>query len=201
MERIGMRFCMTVLASAMAVAGLGGEESMHKPLSGKKVLIVVAADNFQEQEFGRTHDLMLARGAKVTLACSRKEKALGTSGRELKPDFLVRECRAEDYDAIVFIGGGGAAEYFDSADAHALARAAVEKGRVLGAICIAPAILANAGVLKGKKATVFPSERAAVAKRGAALEPRDVVVDGQIVTASGPQAAQQFAETLAGLIQ
>lgn len=64
-----------------------------------------------------------------------------------------------------------------------------------------PGILANAGVLKGKKATVFPSEEDTLANGGALRTRQNVVVDGKIVTAPGPQAAQEFAEALAKLLQ
>lgn len=174
---------------------------MTTTLDGKKVLLVVAAKNFQDEEFAQPYDLLTRLGATVKVACSQKAKATGVFGRTIIPDLLLGECRADDYDAIVFIGGPGAAEYFSNTQAHALARAAVAKGKVLGAICIAPVTLANAGVLKGKKATVFPSEQPQLAAEGAQLSRQDVIVDGKIVTATGPQVAREFAQALAKLLQ
>lgn len=177
------------------------EVNMTQTLNGKKVLMIIAASGFQDDEFGQPYNLLARLGATVKIACSRKDRATGKFGRQVIPDFALTECKADDYDAVVFIGGSGASEYFNNTQAHVLARDAAAKGKVLGAICIAPVTLANAGVLKGKKATVFPSEEDQLVNQGAKLTKQNVVVDGKIVTASGPQAAREFAETLAELLQ
>jgi len=194
--------CSLFIAIA-AVTSVGGEEkNMTTTLSGKKVLMIVAAEGFQDDEFSQPYNLFSKLGATVKIACSRKGKAAqGKFGRQVTPDFALTECKADDYDAIVFIGGPGASEYFDSAAAHALAREASAKGKVLGAICIAPVILAHAGLLKDKKATVFPSGEDLLVNQGAKLIKQNVVVDGRIVTAVGPQAARQFAEAIIQLLQ
>lgn len=193
--------CFVLTAVAIGTSVYGEEKIMRTTLSGKNVLMIIAADGFQDEEFAQPYNLLTRLGATVKIACSRKDKALGKFGRQVTPDFALTECKADDYDALVFIGGPGATEYFNNAQAHALARDAVSKARVLGAICIAPVILANAGVLKGKKATVFPSEQSQLVSQGALFIQQNVVVDGKIVTASGPPAAREFAETLAKLIQ
>jgi protease I len=114
---------------------------------------------------------------------------------KVKPDVLISDERI-DYDAIVFVGGGGASEYFHSPVAHALARNFYSHGKVTSAICIAPAILANAGLLKEKKATSFPSSEETLKSRGAVFTMDDVVVDGKIITGVGPEAAKRFGEKL-----
>jgi protease I len=195
-----------LLSSAFVIIAVitsvyGEEKIMTTTLSGKNVLMVIAAERFQDEEFAQSYNLLTKLGASVKLACSRKGTAKGIFGRQLTPDFLIGECKADDFDAIVFIGGPGATEYFNNSDAHALARAAISNARVLGAICIAPVTLANAGVLKGKKATVFSSEQDQLVSQGAVFIRQNVVVDGKIVTAAGPQAAREFAETLARLMQ
>lgn len=190
-----------LIAVITATSIYGGGKNMTTTLSGKKVLMIIAAERFQDEEFAQPYDLMIKLGATVKIACSRKGTAKGIFGRAVKPDFLISECKADDVDAIVFIGGPGASEYFNSSSAHILAREAAAKGKVLGAICIAPVTLANAGVLKGKKATVFPSEQPQLVSQGARFIQQNVVVDGKIVTAAGPQAAREFAETLVRLMQ
>lgn len=194
-------FYAVVFASLLAIASPAKEADMTKTLQGKKALIIVAAEGFQDREFSPTYELLIKLGATVKIACSRKAPARGKFGLQLQPDLLIAECQAADYDAVVFIGGPGATEYFDNVQAQALARAALANGKILGAICIAPAILARAGVLKGKKATVFPSEEDQLVSQGAQLVKQNVVLDGKIVTAPGPQAAQDFAEALARLLR
>jgi protease I len=198
---MGRTFFSFLVILAIGTSIHSKEATMATTLNGKKVLMIIAAEGFQDEEFGQSYNLLTRLGATVKLACSRKGTAKGILGRQITPDLLIGDCKADDYDAIVFIGGPGASEYFDNPQAHALARAAVAGNKVLGAICIAPVTLANAGVLKDKKATVFPSEQDQLTKQGAQLARQNVVVDGRIVTASGPQAAREFAETLARLIQ
>ncbi|GAJ17159.1 unnamed protein product, partial [marine sediment metagenome] len=68
------------------------------------------------------------------------------------------------------------------------------------AICIAPVTLANAGILDKKKATVFRSEVKAIKRKGAIYTGKVVEVDGNIITAEGPQAAEEFGKTIINLL-
>jgi len=118
---------------------------------------------------------------------------------------LLRDLKVADYDAILFIGGPGAANYMDDETCHQIAREAVKADRVLGAICIASAILAKAGVLDGKKATVWssPLDRSTVKileENGAIFQKDSVVVDGKIVTGNGPGAAKEFGEKIVEIL-
>jgi protease I len=106
-----------------------------------------------------------------------------------------------DYDAVIFVGGVGAEEYWDDATAHAIATATVNTGKLLCAICIAPVTLAKAGVLKGKRVTVFSSERDKLEAEGAIYTGKNVEVDGKIITANGPNAATEFAEAIVKALQ
>jgi protease I len=100
--------------------------------------------------------------------------------------------KVDDFDAIVFVGGPGAMEYFDSPIALDIARQARQKGKVLAAICISPAVLANAGILKGVRATSFLSERDRLQRAGANYTGAPVERDGLIITGRDPRAAGQF---------
>lgn len=71
---------------------------------------------------------------------------------------------------------------------------------MLGTICLAPVCLANAGVLSGKKATVYPDEVAGLKSAGALYTGARVEVDGRIVTASGPESTGEFGEAAADLL-
>jgi len=167
-----------------------------KMLSGKNVLMVIANNKFRDEEYVEPRKALEDAGASITVASSSLNESKGMLGLTVKPDVLIGNVKEEDFDGIVFVGGGGAAEYFDSPVAHKLARSFYDRGKLTSAICIAPATLANAGVLKGKKATAFPSSEAALRNHGAIFIKQDVVSDGTIVTAVGPQAANKFGEKL-----
>jgi len=169
-------------------------------LTGKKVLMVIARNKFRDEEYLEPRKVLEAAGAVVTVASSSLNSAEGMLGLNVKPDILIGDAKEQDYDGIVFVGGGGAAEYFESPVAHRLAREFFEHGKLTSAICIAPATLANAGLLKGRRAIAFPSSEKALNAHGAIVIKDDVVTDGKIVTAVGPSAAKRFGEKLVDVL-
>jgi len=166
-------------------------------LEGKKVLMIIAHRDFRDEEYERPRQILEARGAMVTVASSSLEVAKGMLGAKVKPDILLENVEVEDYDAIIFIGGVGATEYWDDPTAHAIARKAVERSKVLAAICIAPVTLAKAGVLEGRRATAFSSAVKELEAGGAACTGAEVERDGLLITATGPDAAAKFGEEIA----
>lgn len=171
-----------------------------KRLEGKRILMVIAKSKFRDEEYAEPRKALESEGAKITVASSSLESAEGMLGLTVQPDILVGSAREEDFDGIVFVGGGGAREYFDSPVAHKLAQGFYGHGKLTSAICIAPATLANAGILKGKKATAFPSSEAALRTHGAVVTGEPVVVDGTVVTAVGPEAAKKFGQKLVEIL-
>jgi protease I len=121
-------------------------------------------------------------------------------GATVDVDVDIKDVNVSKYDAVVFIGGTGAKTYFNDPAAHRIAKDAYDAGKVVAAICIAPSILANAGILKGLKATAFSSESSNIAAKSAGYTGRDVTVDGRVVTANGPGAARKFGNEIARLL-
>jgi len=165
-------------------------------LQGAKILMIVAHQNFRDEEYQRPRQLLEAQGATVVVASSSMEPARGMLGLEIRPNLLLKDVAVQDYAAIVYVGGTGASQYWDDPMAHAIARQAIEQGKVLAAICLAPATLARAGVLQGKRATVFASARGELEAGGAVYTGQLVERDGLIITANGPDAAEAFAEEI-----
>lgn len=166
-------------------------------LEDKKVLMVLAPENFRDEEFFQTRaQLSGARVKLVTCSKPKVEEAVGSLGGRVAIKTSPDKVNLEDFDAVVFVGGPGTSIYFNDQEILDLARKAYEQGKVLGAICIAPSILANAGVLTGKKVTAFSSEKGNLESKGANFTGKEVTVDGKIVTASGPQAAADFGKEL-----
>jgi len=171
-----------------------------KKLSGRKIVMVIAKNKFRDEEYREPREALEREGAVITVASSSGDTSTGMLGLKVKPNVLIGDVKEEDFDGIVFVGGGGAAEYFNDPAAHRLARSFFDHGKLTSAICIAPATLANAGVLKGKKATSFPSSEAALRSKGAVVTNEPVVADGVIVTGVGPEAARKFGETLVDVL-
>lgn len=167
-----------------------------KILTGKEVLLIIAPDGFRDEEFSKPKKILLEEGAQVTVASTRKGVCSGMLGLRVKPDTTIAKVKVKDYDAIIFVGGVGAKKLFADRKALKIAKDAAKKKKVLGAICMAPSILANAGVLKKKNATAYKSEKSNLTKKGAKFKDEDVVTDGRIVTANGPEAAEKFAKEI-----
>lgn len=173
----------------------------EKPLTGKKVALVVASEKFRDEEFREPRNLLIQAGAAVVVASSKLSEATGMLGMKVKPDVLLQDLKPQDLAAVLFIGGAGASEYFHNRDAYRLAQEVLGQGGVVGAICIAPVILARAGLLKGKKATVFESEKEELTRAGASYTGTPVETDGRIITGNGPEAAGQFAQAVVNLLK
>jgi protease I len=168
-------------------------------LSGKKVLMVIAPEQFRDEELAEPKAVLEKAGAAVTIASSRKGTATGMLGATANPTLLVQDARPRDYDAIVVVGGMGSPEHlWPDPNLHRLLTGVRDQGGVVGGICLSGAALARAGVLKGLEATVYstPESLDEMKKGGAKYVKRDVVTTGKVVTAEGPHAARKFGEAL-----
>src|SRR3990167_4322080 len=170
---------------------------MHKEC---RILMIVAQRDFRDEEFEEPKEVFQENGFKVITASERKGEALGKLGLKIWASTSLDEVSPRDYEAIVFVGGAGSSDYFHHGEALNLAREAFEAGKIIGAICIAPSILANAGILQGKRATSFSSQRENLEARGAIYTGIAVETDGKIVTANGPLAANAFGERIVELL-
>ena len=159
--------------------------------------MIIAPRNFRDEELFYTKEELESSGNSVTIASTTTDKATGVLGRTAKPDTTINDINIDDYDAVVFVGGVGSSIYFNNQKAHEIARDAYDKGKVIGAICIAPSTLANAGLLKGKKVTSYPSEERNLRSKGAVYTGNSVEKDGNIITADGPSSARNFGRMIA----
>jgi len=167
----------------------------------KTALLVIAQAGYQDFELAGTRNALLHAGFEVTLTSKQEGACVGKFGGTEGALLAMRDVDAASYDALAFIGGPGAHAFASDPDALALAKARFESGKLLGAICIAPTILAAAGVLNGKRATVWDdgigSQKTFLENNGAIYTADPVTVDGFIVTANGPDAAEEFGQALA----
>lgn len=165
-----------------------------------KALVVIAQEGYQDKELEGTRSGLLAAGFEVVIASKQVGKCAGKFGGAEHAQVAMGDVRMEDFDRVAFIGGPGAAAYASDPDALHLAQEVARAEKPLGAICIAPTILAKAHVLEDKRATVWDSggEQIALLERyGATYSGESVTVDGNIVTGNGPEAAEEFGRAFA----
>jgi len=161
-----------------------------------KILMIIAPQNYQDNEFEIPRDTFINSGHTVTVASKDVKIATGVLGGTTKVDIDISQVNPDMYDSVVFVGGSGADLYFDDLVAHKIVKEFSEADKVVAAICIAPSTLANAGILNGKKATAFSTQEKHLKNTGATYTGSDVEVDGRIVTANGPGAAKEFADKI-----
>lgn len=168
-------------------------------MTKKKVGMIIAFRDFKDEELFRSQKVLEKAGVEVSVISDKKGIAIGESGGEVEVEKTSGQVSLEELDGILFVGGPGALKHLDNKESYRLAAEAREEEKVLGAICISPVILAKAGVLKGKKATVWSSPLRkkpvkVLKKHGARFLDQPAVRDGALVTANGPGAAEEFGE-------
>lgn len=167
----------------------------------KKILMVIAPIDFRDVEYFEPKKIFEQAGFEVKTASIQSGTARGADGGEVKIDLTVSQASPADFDAVAFIGGPGMAQIVGDESLQALAKKFFNAGKLTAAICVAPAILARAGVLAGAQATSFPSVKADLEAGGAAYLDQAVVASGKIITANGPAAAREFGEKIVKSLQ
>ena len=170
-------------------------------LKNKKIAMIIAFRDFRDEEYFVPQEILKEAGVKIKTASNQKGRALGAEGGEVEIDLLISEINMAEFGAVVFIGGPGCLEALDNENSYRIIKDAVVQNKVLAAICISPVILAKAGVLEGKKATVWSSPMAKDSIKilkdyGAIYQDEMVAVDGKIITANGPVAAKEFSQAI-----
>ncbi|MDD5606479.1 MAG: DJ-1/PfpI family protein [Candidatus Pacebacteria bacterium] len=166
----------------------------------KKIIMIIAFRDFKDEEYFIPKQLFKKSGFIVKTASSEKGTAIGSEGGETKIDLLLEEIK--DFDALVLVGGQGCLKYLDNEKVYQLIQSAHLQEKLIAGICIAPVILAKAGILKQKQATVWNSslDKSAIKilkENGAIFEQEfSVVQDNNIITAPGPSAVKDFAQAI-----
>src|SRR3989344_7539711 len=161
-----------------------------------KALIIITQEGFQDYEYSDTKEVLDDNGVETITASITTDKAQGNYGLIVMPEIAVKDAKADDYDVIVLIGGPGALNLANHQEVLDLIREAKFNNIKLAAICIAPVILAKAGVLEGKRATVWKSVETLRAFQNAKVIfiDKPVHVENNLVTGNGPSAAREFGQ-------
>lgn len=172
----------------------------EKKLAGTKILMVIAPEQFRDEELLEPRAIFVELGAEVVVASTRLGPSKGMLGAVYEPEALLKEIEGKAFHAIVVVGGmGSPGHLWDCSELHLLLNQMNQDEKVIAAICLSGAALAKSGVLKGKAATVWPMPESlsALEQGQARYLDQPVVADGRIVTANGPEAAREFANAIA----
>jgi protease I len=166
----------------------------------KNILMIIPPERFRDEELFQTKEELEKYGHKISISSTHKGRCQGSRGGFANSDYDIKEIDTNIFDAVVYVGGGGSKLLFYNEIAIRIAKEMNDKGKIVAAICLAPVILANAGILEGKNATVVGTEAKTIENKGAKYTGPGVTVDKNIVTANAPKTSRLFGETIGKLI-
>lgn len=174
-------------------------------LKGKRVA-VLATDGVEQVELTSPMKALREAGARVSLISPMKGKIKAWNlvkwGDSFKVDVPLSSARSWDYDALHLPGGVMNPDFLrQNEKAVDFVRSFFETGRPVSAICHAPWMLIEAGVVKGRTMTSWPSLKTDLENAGATWVDEKVVEDGGLVTSRGPQDLSAFNRRIIELFQ
>ena len=167
-----------------------------------KVVFIIAPEGYKDEELSIPLEFLKKEGVKIDIASTVQGECTSSSGKSVKANKTLGEINVSEYDGIIFVGGPGTILIRKEAFALSISREANEQKKALGAICWATTIIAKSHTIKGRKATVWNgmdmeygrSTVQVLEMFGVEFVDKDVVVDYNLVTANGSQAALKFAK-------
>ncbi len=196
--------CAAALVVIFSNYLMRGEKNMNK-----KVLFILMPENYQDFEFNVPYQILHAKGVTIDVAGLKAGVAKGKLGGSFTPNLLLSDLNKSDfdkYDAVIIPGGPGSVEYlWDNKKLQDVVQYFNSKGKIVAAICYAVILPVQSGILKGKKATVFPTDEAKAILKNCEVDFVDkgcVVLPGdKIITAQGPKFANDFANEIVKMLK
>lgn len=156
--------------------------------------LVFLATGFEEIETVTIVDVLRRAEVEVTVAGLEPNLVEGVHGIKIIPDKHVDEVKVDDFDAIIVPGGNpGYKNLRKSQRVLSIVKYAFNAKKLVAAICAAPAVLSDAGILDNKVCTIYPGMESELEKGGGKPKQEMVVVDANVITSRGPATALPFA--------
>ena len=173
---------------------------MANELQGKRVAFL-ATDMVEQVELTEPWKAVEAAGGTPELVSLEEGEIQGfdhyDKGESFKVDRTVEEASADDYDALVIPGGVGNPDTMRmDENAVQLVHDFFEQGKPVGVICHGPWMLVEAGVVRGRKVTSWPSLQTDIRNAGGEWVDEEVVVDNGLVTSRKPDDLPAFTKKI-----
>jgi len=171
-----------------------------QPLKGKRFAILVA-DGFEQDELQQSKKALQAAGAAVDIVSPQRSRIIGWDvdnwGETIRVDASLDQARIRDYDGLVLPGGMGNPDQLRmSPAALRFVRDFFTAHKPVAAICHAPAVLVDAGVLPGRRLTSFPAIRTDIRNAGGQWIDQAVVADDGLVTSRSSDDLAEFTRAM-----
>ena len=171
-------------------------------LDGKKIAILIAPRGTEDPEFAKPKAAVEAAGGAVTVVSLQAGDAQ-TVNNDLDPastypvDKTVGEVSADQFNGLILPGGCVGADKLRSSDAVVtFVKAFFDAGKPVAVICHAPWTLIEAGVVKGRTLTSYPTLQTDIENAGGTWVDREVVVDGKLITSRNPKDLPAFCDAI-----
>ncbi len=169
---------------------------MAEPLKGLRVAILVT-DGFEQVEMTSPREAVEKAGGKAELIAPGKQEVQGMEhdekGKKFRVDVLLREASASNYDALILPGGVANPDKLRMMpEAVQFVQSFAAADKPIAAICHGPWMLVEAGLVKGRTVTSWPSLKTDIRNAGGQWEDREVVAEKGLVTSRKPDDLPAF---------
>ena len=192
MSVIMLTACNTTNTSAVLT-----REGASGSLNNISLAVFIAQENFHDDIFSAITNRLLNEGATLTVVSYEKGSAVGMENMVVEEVVPLKNVKPEDYNGLVIVGGHGIWQTWDNAELQQLVIKFNESGKLIAAIDSAPGVLAGAGILDQRYATIWEYYSVRLMDFGAYyVNDKKVVVDGNIITAADATALIEFIKTV-----
>jgi len=150
-----------------------------------KVLLALPENEFSTTQFLIIKSSLENAGLQVQVATTDGKNASGTEELTVRPDLSFNQVMDSDFRAMVIIGGAGARELRSNGTLHGICANFIESGKLVGALELAPLVLAEAGLLEGETVSAWPSTDRDIVLSGGTRSLGHVTLSGNILTGIG----------------
>lgn len=148
--------------------------------------LIISGDDFEDTELLVPYYRLREEGVRVDIASMTRGNMTGKHGYEVEANKSFDEINPDHYDILILPGGKAPAVIRKDKKALEIAKSFFEKEKPVAAICHGPQILVTAGLLRGRYATSYVTVASELKEAGALYVDKDVVVDGNLITARQP---------------
>lgn len=165
-----------------------------------KTALILLATGFEETEAVTIIDVLRRANVVVTSASLGEPLVEGAHAIKVMADTVLAKVKDRLFDVVILPGGmGGTNKLLASDEVAGLLQGHAQQGRIVSAICAAPLVIEKAGLLTGKRATIYPGLGDKLVS-AVEVSADSVVEDGKVITSKGPATAMEFALHLVALL-
>ena len=168
---------------------------MNEPAKNS-FLIFLPKKDFNDEELTIIKKRLLKAGKQVFITSDDHSVCSGSKGMKVKSDTSFFNVNVNNFEAFILIGGIGSKSYWKNESLHKIIKKFFDAKKVIAAICSSPIILSKAGILQNKKATCYSEDKMELINAGIDYQDKNVIVDGNVITANDSRSALQFVETI-----